>query len=407
VFQFFKISFKQIFSNSPKSKSKFIVYFGIVSLSICLSALALAVCLSNGFKKEIYLRLSSIDGHYRINDFDYLSKENSLSYDSILEIKETLNKDSLFVSYSAYTENYVLANIFGESEGLLVYGVDRNEVSNIFDIYIPYKKKEENIIPISIGKKLAEAHRLKIGDVFFIFPFDINKTGALPDAAKVIVSNIFNSGFSEYDKAVCFMDLTSSRFLFNYGLNASGIIGTVNNPLNINNQFDSFFSNINQFKYRITTWFDRHKSISSWLSVYSEPILFIIFLIIVLAMFNMSLSVWILMQDKLKEISILFTLGLTKRKIAFIAIIQNMILTSISILIASGASFLLLFIQNKYRVIKLSQEIYFIDYLPVEFSYLAVAKYFAFFFLFSMFASLIPAFKLYSINIIKHISSND
>ena len=113
------------------------------------------------------------------------------------------------------------------------------------------------------------------------------------------------------------------------------------------------------------------------------------------------------MQDKLKEVSILFALGLTKKKIAFIAILQNMILTLISIIIASVVSFLLLFIQSEYKIIKLSQEIYFIDYLPVKFNYTTVIEYFFFFFLFSIFVSFIPAFKLYSVNIVKHINSND
>ena len=110
--------------------------------------------------------------------------------------------------------------------------------------------------------------------------------------------HIFNSGFSEYDKSVCFIDIANSRLLFNYGYQSTGLIGVVEDPININNNFSNLFKNIDQSKYVITTWVDRHENISKWLEVYSDPIVFIVLLIVVLAIFNMSLSLWILIQDK-------------------------------------------------------------------------------------------------------------
>ena len=105
----------------------------MISLLICICTLTLAICFSKGFSDQIRLKLSSIDGHYRINAFDYYPNDTVLSSKSIAEIKNELNNDSLFLSYSAYTENYALGSIAGKSEGLLIYGIDSNEVSNIFD----------------------------------------------------------------------------------------------------------------------------------------------------------------------------------------------------------------------------------------------------------------------------------
>ena len=141
---------------------------------------------------------------------------------------------------------------------------------------------------------------------------------ARPIAEKFQIVNIFNSGFSEYDESVCFIDLQSSRSLFNYGSKSSGIIGVVKDPLDINRDFDDVFKNIEG--YRITTWIDRHQSMVTWLDAYSDPIIFIIFSITILAILNMSLSLWILTQDRLKEMAILLTIGFTKIKI-FLSIV--------------------------------------------------------------------------------------
>jgi len=416
VLQLIKISFRQIFTKSTKSKNIFILCFGVISLAVCLTALTVTLSLSQGFKDQVSLKLSSIDGHYRISSRSHGNYKN-LDLKQLNEIQEILDGDSLHLSYSAYTEDYALANIAGNFEGLLVYGVNSKEALNIFNIDLsftfdnkqPLKDNDltKDVIPISIGSKLAEVYDLKLGDIFFIFPIEIDKIGNMPTATKARISHIFNSGFSEYDKSVSFIDLESSRYLFDYGIYSSGLIGTVKDPLEINDNFSHFFSNIDNSKYVISTWADRHENISKWLEVYSDPIVFVVLLIVVLAIFNMSLSLWILIQDKLKELSILFTLGFTKRKMAVIVIVQNLILTTLSVLLAGGLSFFILFIQHKYKLIKISEDIYFINYLPVSFNYQNILSYYVFLFLLSILISVIPAFKVYSLNIIKHININD
>ena len=89
---------------------------------------------------------------------------------------------------------------------------------------------------------------------------------------------------------------------------------------------------------------------------------------------------------------------------AIIVMVQNLILTTFSVLLAGGLSFFILFIQHKYKLIKISEDIYFINYLPVSFNYQIIFSYYVFLFLLSILISVIPAFKVYSLNIIKHIN---
>ena len=110
MFQLIKISFRQIFTKSAKSKNTFILCFGVISLAICLTALAVTLSLSQGFKDQISLKLSSIDGHYRINSRSQGNYKN-LDFRQLNEIQEILDGDSLHLSHSAYTEDYALANI--------------------------------------------------------------------------------------------------------------------------------------------------------------------------------------------------------------------------------------------------------------------------------------------------------
>ena len=57
-------------------------------------------------------------------------------------LEKIIDSNSLLLSYSAYTEDYALANISGKSEGLLVYGIDPKEALNIFNINLPSLESE-------------------------------------------------------------------------------------------------------------------------------------------------------------------------------------------------------------------------------------------------------------------------
>ena len=121
----------------------------------------------------------------------------------------------------------------------------------------------------------------------------------------------------------------------------------------------------------------------------------------------MSLSLWILTQDRLKEIAILLTIGFTKIKFFLSIVFQNIILTFVSIMFAGMMSFLILYFQYKYQLIKISEDIYFINYLPVSIDYVSILNCYGLLFLISFLISFFPAWKLYSLNIIEYINSDD
>ena len=407
---FIKISLKQIACNYRKSNNNFIIYFGVASLSICTCILTLAICLSKGFSDEVQRKLSSIDGHYRITSL-YFEDDSYLNPEETENIISLISEDSLFLSHSRYTEDYALANIKGGAEGLLVYGINSEEALNIFNVNLSIEDPvnlnihSKDVIHISIGSKLAQSYNLQLGDQFYLLPINIDNMKVLPVAKEVKVSHIFDSGFSEYDQFVCFIDLNKAQLLFEYDSNVAGIIGTIQNPLAINDTFYNLFEKIEG--YKIITWIDRHQNIVKWLDVYSAPILFVILLVAILAIFNMSLSIWIFTQDYMQQLSILLTIGFTKFKLFLFIMFQNLTMTFISLLSSGIISFLLLYIQNKYELIKIPEDVYFTHYLPVTFDYLLVFKYYISLFLISFFISLFPAFKLRSLNIVQYLNPND
>ena len=121
-------------------------------------------------------------------------------------------------------------------------------------------------------------------------------------------------------------------------------------PMNITNKH-SIFNDINRLQYSITTWIEQYSRHLQWLREYKAPIMIITILVVILALFNISLSIWILAQDKLGQAAVLLTLGFNKKMIALTLIIQNIILTLISILISIAISTGILSLQSHYKFV--------------------------------------------------------
>ena len=64
----------------------------------------------------------------------------------------------------------------------------------------------------------------------------------------------------------------------------------------------------------------------------------------------------------------LFFILIILQKISKIFIFQSMILTSIGSTIGILFSYVLIQLQNKFKLISVEQNIYFVDYLPMEFN---------------------------------------
>ena len=181
-----------------------------------MSALIIISSLSDGFNHEINKQLSSIDGHYRIHNGNQNIDSVSLSI-----IKRKLSDNEHFLTYWEYTEDYGMIKIKGKPEGILVYGIEEDKLSDIFNILTenPDQKiinnKSSQFTNMIIGQDLADLYNLKKGDsAVDLYNIEKIRYPKLFKGNKIKISNIFNSGFPEYDKLVCFIELSDAKKIF-------------------------------------------------------------------------------------------------------------------------------------------------------------------------------------------------
>lgn len=317
----------------------------IISLSLGVASLNIVISSIDGFESEISKKLSNLNGYSSINH---------LFEDEIVQNEF----GQLFISDKIpYLEKIALLKSKNGSQSVIINAYPINDINKIrlFNSLDTNKIKNESII---IGKKLAENLNLKLGDQAVIFnPKKLENFSNQNRYDFFTIAHIYNSGIQEFDEKNIFTSLESLQKYFSMENYISGWVSIDPND------------DIVDYPFYEMTIYDKYSSLFEWINTQKWPILFIFSLIAVVSFFGLLSSLNILFDEKKMDFTILKVYGLPNKLISKIFIFQSMILASIGSIIGILLSYVLIQIQNEFKLISIEQNIYFVDYLPMEFNF--------------------------------------
>lgn len=317
----------------------------IISLSFGVASLNIVISSIDGFESEISKKLSNLNGYSSINH---------LFEDEIVQNEF----GQLFISDKIpYLEKIALLKSKNGSQSVIINAYPINDINKIrlFNSLDANKIKNESII---IGKKLAENLNLKLGDQAVIFnPKKLENFSNQNRYDFFTIAHIYNSGIQEFDEKNIFTSLESLQKYFSMENYISGWVSIDPND------------DIVDYPFYEMTIYDKYSSLFEWINTQKWPILFIFSLIAVVSFFGLLSSLNILFDEKKMDFTILKVYGLPNKLISKIFIFQSMILASIGSIIGILLSYVLIQIQNEFKLISIEQNIYFVDYLPMEFNF--------------------------------------
>lgn len=359
-----QIAWRFLIGRHSSGLISFSFYLSIIGLAIGTASLLLISSFSNGFAEKVQSKLASIDGEIRIEK--YSSNINSyLSEKEIIEIKDSISNYPFVESFSTFSQTQAMLQSGQQSDGTLLFGVSKElliELSSESSIHFPNEVFTEN--EIVLGSDLAENLGLTLGDIVNIFDLNLLTMKQQIKGLKVELVGIIKTGFSEYDKTISFIPEQTFKQFYETQNSATGILLNIENNLSSKN-INKLRENI-QFPYMVNSWKDRHAVLLQWMSIYHIPIKLVMGFITLLAIFNISSTLWMISLDKTKNIGILKALGYTKYQVRNIFLLKGLIIGSIGISIGFILSICIFVLQSKYHIISLSSEVYFLDYLPVS-----------------------------------------
>jgi lipoprotein-releasing system permease protein len=229
----------------------------------------------------------------------------------------------------------------------------------------PTRSGEPGVI---IGSRLAENLGVLQGDIITVGSFENIRetpTGLLPAIRKYEVTGIFTTGMYEYDSQNMYVELATAQELLSIdSTTVSGIAVNVVDPW----KSDQVTKQINKrlpFPYYTNDWKELNRSLFSALKLEKLAMALILFLIVLVAAFNIISTLIMVVADKTREIGILKSMGLTRGSVLRVFILQGIVIGLIGTALGTAGGLVLVTLLDKYQFIELPGEVYFIDRLPV------------------------------------------
>tara|TARA_Y100000590_G_scaffold437859_1_gene559993 strand:- start:4137 stop:5369 length:1233 start_codon:yes stop_codon:yes gene_type:complete len=362
----------------PKKKDGFlniISIFSFIGIALGVSVLIIVMSVMNGFRTELVNKIVGFNAHVSIQPYS-----TPIDNDQVKNrVLESLAKDLIFSN----SGEGVLFNK-DNTKGLVLRGysiddfIKLNVVKNDQFEGDPKKLIENGI---SIGKDLAIDYNLKLGDQILIMsPSGIQTIiGNIPKQEPFIITSFFDSGLSDFDKNVAFLNIESLESLFDLDKNMRNLEIYLKNPINIDtikSQLENIFTE--QFIY---TWADMNSSLFSALKVERNVMFIILSLIIIVAAFNIISGLTILVKNKTRDIAILKSIGVQNKSITKIFFLVGVSIgTSATIFgIFLGVLFSIYieniryFLSSTFNISLFPEEIYFLSKMPSEVNFSSIA----------------------------------
>jgi lipoprotein-releasing system permease protein len=220
-----------------------------------------------------------------------------------------------------------------------------------------------------LGKLLAARFNAWPGDkIQLVSLADARVTAStgtfVPRVYQFEVTGVVETGMYEYDDKYVYIDVDVAREFAALGEGVTGIeVRTTDRWVasSVGEQLTAALG----FPFRTVDWQEQNRSLFQALKLEKLGMGVILLLIVIVAAFNIVSTLTMVVTDKTREIGILKAMGMSSRSIRRIFFVQGVVIgivgTTLGVLLGFGGALAL----DKYKLIDLDPQIYFIDHLPV------------------------------------------
>lgn len=353
-----RIAFRQLFHGIGL---RFTAWLTLLGVSLGVMSLVMVLSVMNGFEKELQKNMIRSESHillYRrekgIEGWRELQKKIKKADPAILEVLPITYNEVLFIHQ-------------GRVQGGVLEGVDPETSSVVESLGTKDLSKEGAYV----GQELARKLQVKEGGRIKIL-LSSGQESLPPRIVFLKVLGIFDAGLYEYSSRYAYVNLAFTQKNLGWSNKVSAFKVKVQKPQKAREIARAIRRQVN-FPFFIRTWMDMNRNIFIALKIEKVVLAIILSAIIVIAIFNVVSSLIMIVIEKIKEISILKAMGMSRARVGRIFLWQGGFLGVMGSFLGIGLAWLGCEALSYSRLIKLSPDIYYLSYLPVEMKWQEVA----------------------------------
>ena len=361
------VALRYLFSRRKQTFIYIISIMSILGVAIGVGALVVVLGVYNGLTTDMRDKILGANAHAIVMSYIPSAFENrSDILDRVRSVKGVTGATPFI-----YTE--VMLSAGGGVKGVVLRGIDPQSAPAVLSMLRQMRTgsaadlEREGTPGLIIGEELAKRLGLGMGSRVNLLSPSGQKTtsGYAPRVRPFEVVGIFKTGMFEYDSSLGFVTLGASRDVLGLPENyLSGIELTVDDVYKAD-KISTLVSTELGSPFYVRSWMEMNANLFAALKLEKIGMFILLAMVVLIGSFSIVTTLVMLVMEKTRDIAIIMSMGATSDMIRRIFMFQGTIIGVIGTLLGYALGLSLGWLLKRYQFIKLPENVYTLDHLPI------------------------------------------
>jgi len=334
-------------------------FVAIAGVAIGVAALIVVIAVMTGFDNDLRDKIIGTNAHIVV--------EKEIGVGNFAKVQKDISGVPGVKATTPYVQGPLFLEYAGQSMGIMGRGVDPKTEGTVTKAqeYLQEGRLEAlDKNSVIIGSELATYLGKELGDrITLIAPASGLAGGGWRHELKIV--GIFSSGMYDYDMNLVLLDLEKAQEIYQLPAGTvSGIAVKLDDVYQAPSAKKAIYKVLG-YSFLVKTWIDMNRNFFAALKLEKFAMFVILTLIVLVASFNIVSTLIVTVTTKIKDIGTLKAIGVPRDAIERIFVFKGLSIGLMGTLWGCASGISISLILKKYQFIKLPQDIYYLDKLPV------------------------------------------
>jgi len=361
---------RRMASDHSKGVSAIIVRLAIVSVALGISVMMISMAILDGFRHEIQEKITAYTGHVRITGFtgnESFEATPVATHQPFYPWKKSLPPIRHIQQFATKAG---IIKTDDQIQGIVFKGITTDFDSALFHDklvsgHCPKPSDTALSDDIMISSAIARDLNFKTGDPLRIW--FITGSELVPRGRKLNVCGIFDTGLEEFDRLYVMGDLRHVKRLNGWDDDQTGGFEIFLNNFDDIDDYGSKLYEITGYDLDVKTIKQLYPQIFDWLDLQDVNVAVILGLMVMVAAIAMVSVLLVLILEQTTFIGLLKAMGASTGTIRQIFLIQAARIALAGMAWGNGIAATVILLQSNLKIIRLPQEAYYVNHVPVLF----------------------------------------
>ena len=361
------VALRYLFSRRKQTFIYIISLMSILGVGLGVGALVVVLGVYNGLTTDMRDKILGANAHAIV------MAHTPNAFEHVPDIAKRAGKAPHITGATPFIYSEVMLSSGRGVKGIILRGIDPQTAAPVVTMLQQLRAgsvadlEQEGTPGIIIGDELASRLGLIVGSRINMLSSsgESGASGFKPRIRPFVVRGIFKPGMYEYDSSLAFVTLAAARDTL--GLPDGFLTGV---EVTVDDLFaaDKIAAGLSEtlgYPFYVRHWMEMNANLFAALKLEKIGMFILLTMVVLIGSFSIVTSLVMLVMEKTRDIAILMSMGATRRTIRRIFMLQGTIIGFIGTMLGYAMGLSLGWALKRYQFIKLPENVYTLDHLPI------------------------------------------